>query len=52
MLRFVRPKTPTLETIVMSGVFEIGSYIVVYVDIVKAGKKFEIPQLDPLVAYV
>ena len=38
MFRFVRSKTVTndLEAIVTSGACEIGSYIVVYVDIVKA----------------
>ena len=53
MLRFIQSKTLTndLKAIVTSGVCEIGSYIVVYVNSQGCGK-FLISKLDPLVAYV
>ena len=52
MLRCVWSKTLTndVEAIVTSGACEIGSYIVVYVNIVKAVENFK-SQLGPLVAY-
>ena len=43
MFRYVRSKTLTndLKTIVTSGACEIGSYIIIHVDIVKAAENFE-----------
>ena len=41
VLRFIRSKTNDLEAIVTSGACEIGSYIVINVDIVKAVEIFK-----------